>query len=114
MNEFHISKKMSSTLFTLPYMISIGLGPPLGLWIDKVGRRATLISVSSGLVMFSCLLTAVLIMVDFTETAWWCILPLISLGVAYSIYASALWTAIPFVTTPECYGTAFGLVTTIQ
>jgi hypothetical protein len=64
--------------------------------------------------MFSCLLTAVLIMVDFTETAWWCILPLISLGVAYSIYASALWTAIPFVTTPECYGTAFGLVTTIQ
>jgi hypothetical protein len=36
------------------------------------------------------------------------------MGFAYSIYAGALWSSIPYVVKPNTIGTAFGLCTAIQ
>jgi hypothetical protein len=42
------------------------------------------------------------------------IVPMIMIGMAYSIYVSALWPMIPYVVKPQVVGTAYGLCTAIQ
>ena len=122
-DEFAVPVNTASTLYSLPFFISAGLAPPLGYFIDKVGHRALfskfrsfltffcLVGGSSLLVMFSCILTIVLVIMTFTGTNYICLAPLITLGIAYSIYASALWPSIPFVVPPPALGSAFGLIT---
>jgi len=39
---------------------------------------------------------------------------MIMMGFAYSIYAGALWSSIPYVVKANTIGTAFGLCTAIQ
>ena len=39
-DEFAIPVNMASTLYSLPFLISAGLAPCLGYYIDRVGRRA--------------------------------------------------------------------------
>jgi len=96
-DEFAIPVNTASTLYSLPFFISAILAPPLGYLIDKVGRRALFIGGSSLLVLLSCLLTITLLIATFTGTNYISVAPLITLGIAYSIYASALWPSIPFV-----------------
>lgn len=48
------------------------------------------------------------------EQCIYSILPLILLGFGFSIYASVIWSSIPFVVIPKTIGTAFGLGFAIQ
>lgn len=41
------------------------------------------------------------------------LVPLILVGIGYSIYAAALWASIPYVVEPRTVGTAFGFCTAI-
>ena len=41
------------------------------------------------------------------------VLPLVLIGIGYSIYAAALWGSIPYVVEPRTMGTAFGFCTAI-
>ena len=123
-DEFSIPVNTASTLYSLPFFISAGLAPPLGYFIDKIGHRALfsklplffitfyyLVGGSSLLVAFSCILTIILVIIPFEGENYVCLSPLICLGIAYSIYASALWPSIPFVVPPPTLGSAFGLIT---
>lgn len=42
------------------------------------------------------------------------IFPMILIGLGYSLFAAALWAAIPYVVEPRTVGTAFGITTAIQ
>jgi MFS family permease len=95
-------------------LISAAIAPCLGICVDKVGKRGILVVISSLLVVVSCLLTAYLIRLNYTSENYTCLIPLILLGLAYSIYASSLWPSIPLVVKPFMLGTAFGLVTSVQ
>lgn len=92
--------------------MSAVLSPILGLIIDKIGKRAIFITLSSFLVAISCFICAVL--PYGTEPDYSCLLPLILVGFGYSIYASALWSSIPYIVPPRTIGSAFGLATSIQ
>lgn len=41
------------------------------------------------------------------------VVPLVLIGLGYSIFAAALWAAIPYVVEPRTIGTAFGITTAI-
>jgi MFS family permease len=114
-NEFGVSVNLASALYSLPFLISAGISPFLGICIDKIGQRAMLILTSSVLIVVACLITMLLIAQDFPEdsTNWTFLIPLILLGFAYSIYAGALWSSVPYVVKPNTLGTAFGLCTAI-
>ena len=43
-----------------------------------------------------------------------CVLPLTLIGLAYSLYASALWPMIPYVVKPQVVGTGYGMATAVQ
>lgn len=42
------------------------------------------------------------------------ILPLVIVGLGYSLYAAALWGSVPYVVESKTVGTAFGFCTAIQ
>jgi len=66
---------------------------------------------SSILVVIACIVTIVL--PSYDETNYSIMLPLVLLGIGYSIYASALWGSIPYTVDPKCLGTAFGATTAV-
>jgi MFS family permease len=91
--------------------MSAALSPILGIIIDKIGKRAIFITTSSFLVALACFVAA--ICPYSTEPNYTCLLPLIIVGFGYSIYASALWSSIPYIVPARTIGSAFGLTMSI-
>lgn len=112
--EWNIDDNLAGALYSLPFLISAFVSPFLGLLIDKIGKRAMMIMLSSFFVIVACVLTAILVTPDYIGPNWSFLAPLIILGLAYSVYAGALWSSIPYVVKPNTLGTAFGLCTAIQ
>lgn len=94
--------------------MSAVFSPFLGIIIDKIGKRAVFITASSVLVALACFVMAVCPYSPPGSEDWTCLLPLILVGFGYSIYASALWSSIPYIVKPSTIGSAFGLATSIQ
>ena len=87
----------------------------LGLMIDKLGKRALFVSQSSVFVLLACVATILIPPASSASSPqYWCILPLILLGIGYSIFAAALWGCIPYTVPSRLVGTAFGLCTAVQ
>lgn len=97
--KFGFDSVMAGQLAVVPYFMSMGLSPILGFMIDKVGRRALFIMISSIISVIACFYTAFMrtLPMDSANPDWFVLIPLIGLGFAYSIYASALWGSIPYV-----------------
>jgi MFS family permease len=79
----------------------------MGAAIDRVGLRAVLNLVSATLIVL------VHLALTYT-TSVPPVVPLLFLGICYSIYASALWPSIALVTEPKYHATAYGVVTAVQ
>jgi hypothetical protein len=78
-----------------------------------------LVLISAIMVIFSSLITIILLLQD-TGASWdgftpnyTFLIPLIIIGFAYSIFAGALWSSIPYVVLPHTLGTAFGLASAV-
>jgi MFS family permease len=91
---------------SIPFAISAALTPFLGGLVDKFGQRVTLMYLSG----FAVALVHGL----FGFTSISTIPPLVIMGVAYSVYASAIWPSVPLVVKEHQLGTAYGVVTSIQ
>jgi len=86
------------------------LSPILGLTIDKVGKRAFLICLSSVILIIAYGTSSMM------SECYQCyneLYPLVLTGVGYSIYAAAIWGSIPYIVDQNSVGTAFGLATAI-
>jgi len=113
--EWNTSENLAGAMYSLPFLISACVSPFLGLAIDRFGKRALMIMMSSLFVVVACALTAILVVQDYGTTLNWSfIAPLVILGLAYSVYAGALWSSVPYVVKPNELGTAFGLLTAVQ
>jgi len=84
-------------MFGIPYLISAVLSPFLGYMIDKTGRRALYISLSSGLLIITFIISLSLPAVHGSKIE---IIPLTLIGIGYSVYCAAIWGSIPYTVTP--------------
>jgi len=91
--------------------MSAFLTPLLGFMIDKIGKRALFIIISSLLAASACFWVAVT--PNYTSPSFIIVGPEILMGLAYSIYASALWSSIPYLVQPRTIGSAFGMTTAL-
>lgn len=80
--------------------------PILGWFVDRKGRRATLM-IAGALLLVPCHL-----MLGLTRI--WPVVPLFLIGVALSLVPAALWAAIPMLVPQRNLGTAFGVVGWVQ
>jgi MFS family permease len=93
---------LSSTL-TLFAMIAT---PLFGLLVDKVGKRALFM-------MFgSLLLIPVYIIMGYTHVNLY--VPMLMMGVAFSLIPAVMWPAVAYIVDPARLGTAYGVMTMIQ
>ena len=74
------------------------------------------ISLSSVISVIMCIYTALMKVhpENSPNPDWFVLIPLIGMGISYSIYASALWGSIPYVVQPKTIGSAFGVTTALQ
>ncbi|MBN1895062.1 MFS transporter [bacterium] len=80
--------------------------PLAGHWVDKIGKRASLMIFGSLLLIPSHLL------LGFTRIHP--VFPMIILGISFVLIPAAMWPSIPLIARKETVGTAFGLMTMIQ
>ena len=108
--KYNFDSTKAGQLFSVPYLISAFSSPFLGFAIDRFGKRALVIIISS------IILTAAYSISMFLPECDQCyseMYPLVLTGVGYSIYAAAIWGSVPYVVTPQTVGTAFGICTAI-
>ncbi|KAI9916067.1 hypothetical protein PsorP6_008468 [Peronosclerospora sorghi] len=96
----------AATPMSIPYLISAAISPFLGFVVDRIGLRAFLA------LLAPVALTAVHVMLGVTQITFY--VPLVLQGVAYSIFAAALWPSVPYVVEAKNVGTAYGAITAIQ
>jgi predicted MFS family arabinose efflux permease len=86
------------------------MSPLLGLMIDKIGKRALMICISSVILIAAF---AISMFLPSCEGCYNEVVPLVMIGIGYSIYASAIWGSVPYVVASHTVGSAFGLITSI-
>lgn len=105
-NKLHDATEHAGKVMSIPYLISALSSPLLGHLVDKIGRRAQLATLSSGLL--------VLVHLALATSQFSPVVPLIGQGIAYSLYASVLWPSVPLTVAKQYTGTAFGVIASIQ
>ena len=85
---------------------SMVLAPFAGHYVDKVGKRTTIMIIGALVLIPSHLVMGL--------TNLYPVIPMITLGAAFVLVPAALWPAVPLVVKKERIGTAFGLMTMIQ
>lgn len=93
----------TSSIIIFASMIS---APFAGRFVDRVGRRASLLLAGSLLMVPSHLCLGLTMIAPA--------IPMLVLGAAFVLVPAALWPAVPLVVEKERVGTAYGLMTMIQ
>lgn len=109
--KYGFDKVTSGFLFGVPYIISAITSPFIGAGIDKFGKRAFLVCMSSVILIIAY--TASMMMPECHQ-CYNEVYPLVLTGIGYSIYAAAIWGSVPYVVAPAQVGSAFGMATAIQ
>lgn len=105
--ELKTASRLTSTVFIIAaFSCSV-----FGLLTDKIGYRVSFIIVASSMLFSSHLLFLTMPKCDQCYEG---LIPMVCIGIAYSIYAAALWPMIPIVIKEEYLGTAFGITIAIQ
>jgi predicted MFS family arabinose efflux permease len=105
--EHHgISREMAG--FTSSFITFAAMfGTPLfGLFIDKFGRRASL------MMLGSFLLIPVYLLLYYTRLHP--LVPMVMMGIAFSLIPAAMWPSVALIVEQKKLGTAYGLMTGIQ
>jgi MFS family permease len=85
---------------------SMVCAPFAGHWVDRFGRRATVMILGSLVLIPSHLVMGLTHMYP----AW----PMLALGVAFVLVPASMWPTVPLIVREERVGTAFGLMTMVQ
>lgn len=97
---------MSAIIVGVVYDVSILLVPILGLVIDCVGKRGTLMMICSFMMIPVYVVLAFTFIHPVVATVW--------LGLTYSIASAVIWPAVPLVVKQSMLGTAMGVNNSIQ
>jgi len=85
---------------------SMVLAPFAGNFVDRVGRRASL------MVLGSLLMVAAHLLLGLTHLSP--VSSMIVLGAAFVLVPACIWPCVPLIVEARCVGTAFGVMTAIQ
>jgi len=106
MERYGLSHSSASHLSGVIILFSMLSTWFFGLIIDKVGKRATIMILGS-LLMLPCH-----VLMGYSEIEP--IIPMIMLGISFSLVPAALWPALPLMVKEAQLGTAFGVIGMVQ
>jgi MFS family permease len=105
-NKFGLSLKASGVLSSLIIWGTIVFTPIFGWFVDKRGRRATLMIAGSAMLLASHLILSLTNLTPYVA--------MFVLGIAFSLVPAAMWPSVPLLVNEKRLGTAYGLMTSIQ
>lgn len=98
--------KTAGGISSIIIFASMILAPFAGRFVDRIGKRATLMIFGSLILIPSHLAMGL--------TRIYPVWPMLALGAAFVLVPAALWPSVPLLIKKERVGTAFGLMTAIQ
>lgn len=98
---------IAARLQSIPYFLSVLITPFLGWGIDKFGYRSAQL-VLSALLLF--LAHSTIYSADFVGP----VVPLVLIGLAYSIFGSVSWACVPLIVPDYHHGAAYGVMCAFQ
>jgi nitrate/nitrite transporter NarK len=111
MESYGFNLKVAARITSIIFIIAALFWSVFGFITDRIGYRVTQVIFASCMITLSHLM---FLMMPNCHRCYEGVLPMVLLGVAYSIYAAALWPMIPIVIKEEYLGTAFGILLAIQ
>jgi len=100
------AEKTVALIFSIPFFISAFASPFLGGSVDFLGGRGIVC-------LFSALmLVAVHSLLGYSEVSPYLLMT--GQGLAYSMFAAALWPSVPYLVPEKSVGIAYGVVTAVQ
>lgn len=106
LNKYGLTQEMSGKIASLLSVGTIFFTPLVGLFVDKIGKSATLMIFGSALI--------VLIHLAFALTMIPPVPLLIILGLAFSLVPAAMWPSVAKIVDEKRIGSAFGTMFAIQ
>lgn len=98
---------------TIPSILPFGtiaLTPLFGSIYDRIGKGATLMIIGSTMLT----LCHVLFALPLLNTAWFAVIIMVTLGVAFSLVPSAMWPSVPKTIPMKQLGSAYAIIFYIQ
>ncbi len=99
-------------LFSCFPILAMCLTPFLGLFLDRVGKGASMLMVGA-IIMIVCHLSFAFVLPLFPQK-WFALLLIVVLGVSFSLVPAALWPSVPKIIDEKILGSAYCLIFWVQ
>ncbi|MFH1050583.1 MAG: MFS transporter [bacterium] len=105
-NKFGVSLEMSGTLTSLIIWGTILFTPLFGWFVDRNGKRATVMVFGSILLIIAHLTLSITSLTPYVA--------MFILGIAFSLVPAAMWPSVALLVEEKRLGTAYGIMTSLQ
>ncbi|UCH94333.1 MAG: MFS transporter [Candidatus Aminicenantes bacterium] len=105
-NKFGVSLKLSGILSSLIIWGTIVFTPIFGYFVDKRGKRATLMFYGAGMLLIAHLVLSLTYLTPY--------IAMFIIGIGFSLVPAAMWPAVAKIVEEKRLGTAYGIMTSIQ
>ena len=102
----------AARLFSCFPILAMILTPFLGIFLDRVGKGATMLMVGA-IIMISCHLSFAFLL-PVLPYKWFALLLIVTLGVSFSLVPAALWPSVPKIIDEKILGSAYCLIFWVQ
>lgn len=108
----NIASDDAAHLFSCFPILAMVLTPFLGMFLDKVGKGATMLMIGS-ITMIVCHLSFAFLL-PILPYKWFALLLIVTLGVSFSLVPAALWPSVPKIINEKILGSAYCLIFWVQ
>ena len=107
-----IDAAVAARLFSCFPILAMCLTPLLGIFLDRVGKGASMLMIGS-VIMIVCHLSFAFVLPLFPQK-WFAVLLIVVLGVSFSLVPAALWPSVPKIIDEKILGSAYCLIFWVQ
>ena len=107
-----IDAASAARLFSCFPVLAMVMTPVLGIFLDRVGKGASMLMAGS-VIMIVCHLSFAFLLPLFPQK-WFALLLIVVLGVSFSLVPAALWPSVPKIIDEKILGSAYCLIFWVQ
>ena len=107
-----IDAAVAARLFSCFPILAMCLTPLLGIFLDRIGKGASMLMIGS-IIMIVCPLSFAFVLPLFPQK-WFAVLLIVVLGVSFSLVPAALWPSVPKIIDEKVLGSAYCLIFWVQ
>ncbi len=108
----NIANDEAAHLFSFFPVLAMVLTPVLGMFLDRIGKGASMLMIGS-VIMIVCHLSFAFLLPIFPQK-WLATLLIVVLGVSFSLVPAALWPSVPKIIDEKILGSAYCLIFWVQ